>query len=335
MNILIIGGTRNMGHLLALSLRDAGHKVTVLNRGITRDDLPDDVVRLRADRTVASQLEIALKGRSFDAVVDFVLYEGTEAQVIVDLLAGRTDHYIFISSGQVYLIREGLSGPVTEAQYDGPLIDEPERNTYDYEEWTYGRQKRRAEEVFTRAHYERAFPFTSLRLPMVNGTRDPFNRLYGYILRLRDGGPVLVPTKPDHPLRHVYANDVVSAVVKVLKDGSGKGQAYNLSQDETYSLEAFLTMLGGMVGISPKIVRVERDLLEANGFLPDCSPFSDVWMSEMDNRRSKDELGLTYTPTPQYLEGLVAHYAAHPPQQPVSYRRRQAEKNFVEYRQDA
>jgi nucleoside-diphosphate-sugar epimerase len=331
MNVLIIGGTRNMGHFLALALYEAGHAVTVLNRGITRDDLPADIQRLQADRTIRVQLEQALAGRRFDAVVDFVLYGESDAQVIVDLLHGRVAHYVFISTGQVYLIRDGAKRPFTEAEYDGPLIDEPPLNTYDHEEWSYGMQKRRVEAVLEQACRERDFPITSLRLPMVNGERDPFNRLYGYILRLKDGGPLLVPETPDHVLRHVYSGDVVRAVMKILEKQTGIGEAYNISQDETLSLHDFLTMLGGLMSIAPRIIRVERSLLEANGFLPDCSPFSDLWMSELDNQRSRTDLSMTYTPLKDYLKMLVDHYEADPPRQPTSYRRRHAERIFAEH----
>lgn len=329
MRVLIIGGTRNMGHFTALKLLANGHDVTVLNRGITRSDLPDDVQHLKADRTIPAQLEQALAGHQFDAVVDFVLYEDTEANVVIDLFQGRVEHYIFVSSGQVYLLRTGITRPYSESDYEGELMLEPPLNTYDHEEWLYGVQKRRAEDVFTRAHAERNFPFTSLRLPMVNGTRDPFNRLYSYILRLKDGAPILVPDIPNHPLRHVYTQDVVDAIIKILDSGVGKGKAYNLSQDETVTLEDFLRRLGKLIGIEPHLVTVERSLLEANGFLPDCSPFSDVWMSELTNDLSKDELGVSYTPLDTYLKTLVEHYEAHPPHNPLSYRRRNAERQFA------
>lgn len=330
MKVLIIGGTRNMGHYLTLALREAGHQVTILNRGITRNDLPDDVEHLKADRTVPAQLEKALGKRDFDAVVDFVLFSGINAEIAVDLFQGRTDHYIYISSGQVYLLRDNIQRPFTENDYEGELINEPPLNTYDHEEWAYGLQKRRAEDVLKRAYAERIFPYTSLRLPMVNGSRDSFSRLYGYMLRMRDNGPILVPDKPDHPLRHVYSQDVVNTIVMLLETGKGKGRAYNISQDETVSLDEFLTLLGEMLGTQPDIVRVERSLLEANGFLPDCSPFSDIWMSELDNRRSREELGIQYTPLPIYLETLVKFHKENPPQQPISYRRRHAERHFAE-----
>lgn len=330
MNILIIGGTRNMGHLLALQLLEDGHHVTIFNRGLTKDELPSEVERLRGDRTVKEQLKAALHGRSFDAVVDMVLFNGEETQTTMHLLKDRTNHYVFISTGQVYLVRENLDRPFSEDDYEGRLLPAPKPNTYGYEEWNYGMQKRFAEDTLAEAWAKHGFPYTSLRLPMVNGEREPFNRLYGYMLRIKDGGPILVPETPQYPLRHIYADDVVKAVTTVIYTGQGKGRAFNISQDETVTLPEFLEMVSGYMGKAlPEVVEVKRSLLEANGFLPDCSPFSDRWMSELTNTRSKAELGMTYTPLAVYLERIVRYYLAHPPQKPASYKRRNAERHLV------
>ncbi len=330
MNVLIIGGTRNVGFFLANAMHEAGHRVTVLNRGITRDELPPAIERLRADRTETAALRRALSGRAFDAVVDATLYNADEASAIVDILDKRTSHYIFLSSGQVYLVRDGLVRPFHEHDYDGRLLPPPKPDTFAYEEWLYGMNKRNAEDVFAKAAHERGFPVTTLRMPMVNGERDHFFRLYNYVVRLQDGGPILVPTTPNYALRHIYGKDVVRAILQILESGSGKGKAYNLSQDESVSLEDFLALVGSFLGVEPKIVRVPRDLLEANGFLPDCSPFSERWMSELDNTLSKKELGISYTPLPVYLERIVRHYEEHKPPKPTGYRRRRSEIKLVE-----
>lgn len=329
-DILIIGGTRNMGYLLARQLYEAGHRVTIFNRGLSIDELPQGITRLRGDRTRRADLEAALAGRTFDVVVDFVLYTSDEAQVMVDLLAGKVGRYIFISSGQVYLVREGIERPYAESDYDGPVMPSPKENTYGYEEWGYGMGKRGAEDVLLAAWQSCQFPYTSLRLPMVNGERDPMRRLYNYMLRIRDGGPILIPHTPQYNLRHIYAHDVVTAVQALIANGKGVGQAYNLSQDETVSLREFIGMVCDLMHKPvPEIIEVKRSVLEANGFLPDCSPFSDRWMSELTNDRSKAELGVHYTPLPVYLERIVRHYQQHPPQRPASYKRRNAERNLV------
>jgi nucleoside-diphosphate-sugar epimerase len=329
MKILVIGGTRNLGHMLVHALVEQGHRVTVFNRGRTRDELPATVERLRGDRTDRARLATALAGRSFDVVVDTTLYKGDEAEEAIALLKGRVGQYIFLSSGQVYLVREAVSRPFTEAMYEGRVMPPPKVGTFGHEEWQYGVDKRRCEDALFEAHAAHGFPFTSLRLPMVNSERDHFNRLYNYILRLKDGGPILAPSTPNYPLRHVYGMDIVQSILHIIHTGKGKGRAYNISQDETFSLEVFLDLLGGLLGVEPHLVRVPRNLLEANGFLPDCSPFSERWMSELDNGLSKTELNLTYTPAETYLAQIVAYYMERPPAPPASYRRRRSELNLL------
>lgn len=329
MNILIIGGTRNLGYFLAQHLLAEGHKVTILNRGVTPDDLPHTIPRLRCDRTNSQQLRRAIGGRTFDVVIDNVLYKEPEAETIVDILKGNVGHYIMMSTGQVYLVREGLQRPFKESDYEGALLPAPKENTYDYEEWLYGIDKRKAEDVFASAYAQHQFPYTALRMPMVNSERDNFNRLYSYMLRIKDGGPILIPDQPNYPLRHVYTGDVVQAVMKLITSGMGKGKAYNISQEETLTIEAFLTMLGELTGVEPQVKVMSRGLLEANGFLPDCSPFSELWMSELDNTLSKTELGIIYTPLREYLARIVTYYTENPPKQPAGYRRRRAEKRLV------
>lgn len=329
MNILIIGGTRNVGHFLTYALLEAGHTVTLLNRGKTPDTLPENIERLQADRTDPFQLERALIGREFDVVVDNALYKEQEAETVLRLLSGKVGHYIFLSTGQVYLVREGLERPFSEEDYDGRVMPAPKASTFAYEEWLYGVDKRKAEDVMMKAGREQNFPFTCLRLPMVNGERDHFSRLYSYVLRLKDGDPILVPETPDYPLRHVYSRDVVQAIMLCMGRGPGTGRAYNISQDETTSLDEFLGIAGDLLGVQPQLMRFRRTLLEANGFLPDCSPFSERWMSELTNERSKNELGMRYTPLRDYLGRVIAHFEAEPPREPLGYKRRHAEVQFA------
>lgn len=330
MKLLVIGGTRNMGYFLSRALLEAGHELTLLNRGLSPDDLPDHVSRLRCDRTDHRQMRRALQGRRFDAVIDMTIYRGEEAEMLVELLRDRVARYIVISTGQVYLVREGMKPPCVEDDYEGPLRARPDPNTYDDEEWLYGVEKRMVEDTLARAYAEFGFPYTALRLPMVNSERDNFKRLYSYMLRLKDGGPILIPDAPDLPLRHIDAVDVVQAIMRLLDSDQGLGRAYNISQDETLSLDEFLALLGEFIYCTPTTLRVSRATLEAEGFLPDCSPFSELWMSALDNTRSKQELGMVYTPVRETIGRIVSHYQQHPSPPPVGYSRRAAELQLAQ-----
>ena len=208
----------------------------------------------------------ALLAKSFDVVIDFVLYRREEARTVLELFQGNVEHYIALSSGQVYLVRDNLQRPYREQDYDGDLIPAPAEASYHYEEWLYGVQKRDAEDEISAEGARSDFPYTLLRLPMVNSARDPYNRLFNYYLRLRDGGPILAPDAPNHALNHVYALDVVAIIMRLIETGQGKGKAYNIAQDEHVSHADFLNILASIMGTQAKWLSADRKALVSNGF---------------------------------------------------------------------
>jgi nucleoside-diphosphate-sugar epimerase len=333
MRSLIIGGTRNLGPSIVHALLQHGYQVAVFNRGQTRNDLPEEVERLRGDRSDAEHMKQALGGREFDLVIDTTLYTGADAEAAVELFAGRVGRYIFLSTGQVYLVRVGVERPFKEEDYPGLVMAEPPKSEVsEHENWQYGFDKRAAEDVFARARTERKFPSTSLRLPMVNSERDHYDRIYGYFLRIQDGGPVLIPDEDGAPVRHVYSEDVVQAIVRLAENGQGQGCAYNIGQDETLSLVQFLELLAETMHCPVKIVRVPPEELNHEGLLPHCSPFSGRWMSSLDNARSKAELGMQYTPVPTYVKKLVSYFQAVRPHTVEGYAQRPREVEFAKSR---
>lgn len=309
-DILILGGTRNLGHYTALELIHAGHNVAILNRGVTPDLLPPTVERLRADRHDTQSMRLALAERSFDMVLDTTTYTGFDARQAVELFSGSTDRYVFISSGQVYLVRENLRRPFREDDYAGPVMPAPLEGTDDHNGWRYGVEKRDAEDVFIAAAKASGFPVTTLRLPMVASERDERGRIQCYIARLLDRGPLVIPDEDGLPLRHVYVRDVAHLIAGLAPTSAGIGRAYNVSFGSSMSLAEFIELLADILEHEPQIVRVSRAELEKEELLPSCSPFSGKWMSELDNHRSIDELGAKYTAPEDYLRALVNDYVS-------------------------
>jgi nucleoside-diphosphate-sugar epimerase len=333
MSSLIIGGTRNLGPSIVHALLQREHEVAVFNRGQTRDDLPEEVERLRGDRTNAEELKRVLSGRKLDLVIDTTLYTGAEAEAAVDIFRGRVGRYIFLSTGQVYLVRTGVTRPFKEEDYAGSVMEQPPKsNVSEYENWRYGFDKRAAEDVFASAWTKDKFPFTSLRLPMVNSERDHYDRIYGYFLRIQDEGPILIPDEDGAPVRHVYGEDVVQAITRATENDLSKGCAYNIGQDETLSLVEFLELLAATMHCPVKIVRVPREELDREGLLPYCSPFSGKWMSSLENARSKAELGMQYTPVATYIKKLVSYFQAVRPHTVEGYQQRAREIEFAKSR---
>jgi len=321
LSVLVLGGTRFMGYHLVWRLLAGGHRVTLLNRGRTPDPFADRVTRLHGERAAIASL---VKGLRFDAAVDFIAYTGADAAAAVEALAD-VGHYILISTGQVYLVREGCPRPAGEGDYDGPLLPAPE-GAADRAEWDYGMGKRAAEDVLRTACRARAFPGTVLRIPVVNGERDQSRRLEGYLWRLLDGGPLLLPqvaAADGTPavLRHVYCHDVVRAIDAMLTGEDTLGQAYNLCQQEAPTLLELVTLLAEGMGARPRLVEAgEEQLLDAGLEVRAVSPFSSRWISHLDPTRAMADLDFRPTPLRQALASIVASFLAHlPPAPPESY----------------
>ncbi len=321
MKVLVIGGNRFVGRDLVWRFLAAGYEVTTFNRGRLADPFTDRIERLVGDRTTGD-FERLIGAREWDAVVDFAAFQEADTRRAALTLQGRVGHYVMISTGQVYLVREPRPrNAAREADYDGPVMTAPEEPG-EREEWDYGMGKRGAEDALQAAWADRRFPATRLRIPMVNGERDYHRRIEGYLWRLLDGDPLLLPDGGRTPTRHVYSGAVARAIARILGNPTTFGQAYNLAQDETPTLAEILAVLGEILGAAARFVEVPSARIVSAGLdLVRVSPFSGRWMSFLDPTRAKAELGFRHDPLRHYLEKIVASFLAHPPAEaPEGYR---------------
>jgi nucleoside-diphosphate-sugar epimerase len=323
---LVIGGTRNLGPGLVSALMERGDRVTVLNRGVTPGAAAAGVERLAADRSDPAALSAALGGREFDLVVDTTLYSGADAGVLAELLSGRAGRLVFWSTGQVYLVRTGLKPPYREEDYDGPLMGAPGADrASDQRNWDYGAQKRAAEDRLRAAAASGAFELAVLRMPMIHSVRDHYGRIAAYVHRITDGGPILVPAEGSLAIRHVFGEDVITATLLASTAAIDREMAVNIGQDGTVTLEEMLHLIATHCDHPLRLKQVPRAELDRRGLLPACSPFSDVWMSALDNTRAVVELGMSFTPVASWLPRLVTAARARPAADVPGYASRAAE----------
>ncbi len=316
MKVLIIGGNRFVGRDLVWRFLAAGHEVTTFNRGHLPDPFGARITRLVGDRTTGDFERLLAQGE-WDAAVDFAAFVEADTRRAAATLRGRVGHYVMISTGQVYLVRAPRpKDAARETDYEGTVMAAPTEPS-ERGEWDYGMGKRGAEDALGAAWAERRFPSTRLRIPMVNGERDYHRRIEGYLWRLLDGDPVLLPDGGQSPTRHVYSGAVARAIARVLGNPMTYGQAYNLAQDETPTLTDILTLLAEILGASARFVAVPSARIAATGLdVVRVSPFSGRWMSFLDPTRAKAELGFRHDSLRHYLEKIVASFLAHPPAEP-------------------
>ena len=154
MRVLIIGGTRNLGPSIIRALLADGHEITIFHRGRTLYDPPRGVEVLHGDRGQRADCERLVGRRDFDAVIDTTLYNDRDAAIAVDLLLGRIGQYIFISTGQVYLVayrrRTALSRRRLRRAIDAGAGAKTTISITS--NWVYGIEKRAAEDLLREAY---------------------------------------------------------------------------------------------------------------------------------------------------------------------------------------
>lgn len=322
MDVLVIGGSRFVGRQLAHRLVARGDRVTLLNRGSRDDGLGDRVERLIADRTTDA-FDAALAGRRFDAVVDFAAFVGADVERARRVLEGSVGHYVFIGTGQVYLVREGCPTPSRETDYEGPVMARPAEPA-EHWDWEYGVGKRAAEDVLAGA---RSFPSTRIRIPMVHGPGDPYRRIERIAARCLDGGPLLVP-RADATIRHVYGPSLAGFLADHLGDSRTFGRAFNVAMGDTLSVRDLMARIAQRLGSRAALVPVGEAELGAAGLRAEqVSPFGGRWMSLVDPSLAERELGLAHPPIDAWLPALVDHVlATHTADPPLDLAHRPRER---------
>ncbi|MFF8287707.1 NAD-dependent epimerase/dehydratase family protein [Streptomyces sp. NPDC016309] len=197
LGICVIGGSRYFGKRLVKRLLEAGHTVTVVNRGSSAP--PAGAVHLIADRDDERALEEALGPRTFDVVLDQVCYTPRQAEIARRVLGPRTRRYVMTSTVEVYE-NEDSASPVREEAVD------PRTVAVDLDaDLPYGEGKRQAEAVFAR---DPSLRFTAVRVAHVLGGADDFTgRLTHYAERIGAGLPVAV-APADRPATYVYVEEI-------------------------------------------------------------------------------------------------------------------------------
>jgi nucleoside-diphosphate-sugar epimerase len=310
-HVLLIGGSGLMGTHAARALLGAGHGVSVLSRG--ESPLPDGAEPLRADRRDPASLARALAGRRFDLTVDLLAYDAPDVERLFAVPGWVPGRAVLISSGQVYLVTEGGAPPYREADFARPVIPEPPPGTPDHGQWSYGVGKRRAEGAFLARCGAHGVPALVLRLPIVQGAGDGTLRLWAYLERLLDGGPIVLPEGGERPIRHLHAGDLALALVRLAGGLAPPDLEYNLAPARSVTLRVLLERAARAAGVEPRFVPASWEAIEAAGLDPAFSPYAGRWASVLDPSRAEAAWGFRARPVEEFIGEVVIQHLAHRP----------------------
>ena len=252
-SILFIGGTGVISTAAAERAVALGHRLTILNRGRSTRPVPEGADILTADVRDASAVRAALAGREFDAVADFITFTPDQAKASLDLFAGRTGQYVFISSASAYQ-KPPTTLPIREST--------PLKNPF----WQYSRDKIACEELFYKAYREQDFPLTVVRpshtydrtkIAMVGGWTD--------IHRMRAGLPVMVHGDGTSLWTLTHSQDFAKAFVGLLGRPQAVGESYTITSDEYLPWNQIYQLFARAAGVpEPELVHVASETIAAH-----------------------------------------------------------------------
>ena len=251
MRVLFIGGTGIISSACSDLALAQDMELYLLNRGESSRPVPDGAKVLRGDIRDPASVRTALGGLDFDAVVNWVAFTPDHIETDLELFAGRTRQYVFISSASAYQKPLGHL-PITEST--------PLHNPF----WQYSRDKIACEDRLTRAYREGGFPLTVVRPSHTyDRTLLPMDGGWTVVDRMRRGAEVVVPGDGTSLWTLTHHTDFARVFVGLLGHPAALGDSFHITSDEWLSWNQIFTAVGQAAGVEPTLVHVPSDAIAA------------------------------------------------------------------------
>jgi 2'-hydroxyisoflavone reductase len=233
MRVLILGGSQFLGRHIVETLLAGGHAVSVLNRGVSPDELPTQVERLRGDRDEGPPGLQALMGQTWDVCVDVSGYTPRQVRASAEALRANVKRYVFVSAVSVY--GDPNDRPVRETH---PRLPPAGEHVTEVNGETYGALKVACEDIVQQVYGDRA---TLLRPQVIAGPGDPSGRYSYWVRRAERGGEMLAPGDGSDHLQLIDVRDVARFLTTLIEcDLAG---TFNLAGPR-FTWARFIEMLG-------------------------------------------------------------------------------------------
>ena len=278
MHVLFIGGTGLISTSIARQLLEAGHEVTLFNRGKSESRLPDGAQLIQGDRKDYAAFEQTFSNKTYDVVVDMVAFHPDDSTSAIRAFQGRCGQFIHCSTVCVY------SGPVSQI---------PTTETEPYHSLGgYGKDKAICELLLLQAFEDNKFPVTIMRPSHSYGEGGGIIRSVGpsdtFIDRLRKEKPVIVQGDGNSLWASCHVDDVARGFIATMGTQRCLGEAYNITADEWFTWNTYHQQVADIAGgtFTPVYIPTET-LREAAPKLSGGTYEIFEWPSIFDNSKLK------------------------------------------------
>lgn len=245
-HILVLGGTGAMGKPLVneLTIKFPDAEVYVTSRK-KRESKNERIIYIQGNAHDEAFLSNIIKSRSWDCVIDFLVYSSSSFKPHVNLIIPRTKQYIFISSCRVFAEVDGF---ITESS--PRLLDVSEDKEFlQTDEYALAKAKEE--------NYLKQFPNVTIVRPSVTFNS---NRLQLGVYEVKDwlhrplNGHSIVFSKDiaSHITTLTFGDDVARGISALVCNPSALGEDFNIVTSEYFYWE--------------EIFNLYREVLAKNGY---------------------------------------------------------------------
>lgn len=309
MKVLFIGGTGLISQAVSRLAVEKGIELYLFNRGQRDEFVPEGANVITGDIRNQAEAAAVLKDHTFDAVVNWIAFTPGHVQSDVELFAGKTKQYIFISSASAY----------QKPQHHYLVTEEtPLANPY----WQYSRDKIACEALLLEAYHSGGFPVTIVRPSHTYGdTAIPaaltsWEHPWSLIDRIRKGQPIIIHGDGTSLWTLTHNTDFAKGFIGLLGHPEALGETIHITSDEVLNWNQIYAGLGEAAGAEPQVVHLSTDFIAtfappgtADGLIGDQAV-----SSVFDNSKIKRFVPDFHCTVP-FSEGVkrsLAWYESHP-----------------------
>ena len=238
-SILLIGGTGVLSSAVVAEALRKEMDVTIVTRGSKK--APEGVNSIVCDKDNYEKLSELLKGKKYDAIIDFLCYHEDELVRSFRFYSKYTTQYFFISSCAVYDTRVG--GICTE---DSPKV---------LPMWSYSVEKWASEQKLVQLAVGSDCKYTIVRPCVTYGdTRIPYGITprYGYhwtlCARISADKPIITWNNGENRCNMMRVEDFAIGVVGLIGNEKAYNEAFNICGDEAPSFREVLSIVEDYLG---------------------------------------------------------------------------------------
>ncbi len=288
--ILIVGGTGFLGYHVSKKCVQKGWKVTSisLNKPLKKRYL-SNVRYIKLDITKKKQLKNKIKEK-YNYVVNFAGYVNH-----YEKKKTFNSHYKGCKNLIDFFINKKIEsfiqiGSCTEyGSLRSPQSEKIMSNSRNFRS-TYGKAKYLATKYLIKKNIENNFPFTVLRLYLVYGPKQDYNRLIPVVIKNCIKKKTFPCSNGSQLRDFLYVDDFVKSVFKCLKSKDSKGQIFNIGYGKPIKVSEVINKINKTIGFgNPQFGKISLRADEINSLYPNIRKSAKI---------------LKWKPTTKFLTGI-------------------------------